>query len=107
MATISDNVFLDSWETNEYYFNDISDPRVLEACTKTTKYNKDNPSYDTTTRGSFQAQFWQAMRTEFITLTTDFDCWKYDPNPGQHVLPSTWAFKIKCYPDGRVKKFKA
>ncbi len=23
------------------------------------------------------------------------------------VLPSTWAFKIKSYPDGRVKKFKA
>jgi hypothetical protein len=23
------------------------------------------------------------------------------------VLPSTWAFKIKCYPDGHVKKFKA
>jgi hypothetical protein len=22
-------------------------------------------------------------------------------------LPSTWAFKIKCYPDGWVKKFKA
>jgi hypothetical protein len=24
-----------------------------------------------------------------------------------NVLPSTWAFKIKHYPDGRVKKFKA
>jgi hypothetical protein len=24
-----------------------------------------------------------------------------------NVLPSTWAFKIKRYPDGRVKKFKA
>ena len=23
-----------------------------------------------------------------------------------HVLPSTWAFKIKCFPDGLVKKFK-
>jgi hypothetical protein len=34
-------------------------------------------------------------------------CWEYVPNPGQNVLPSTWAFKIKCYPDGWVKKFKA
>jgi hypothetical protein len=25
----------------------------------------------------------------------------------KNVLPSTWAFKIKRYPDGRVKKFKA
>jgi hypothetical protein len=24
-----------------------------------------------------------------------------------NVLPSTWAFKIKRYPDGQVKKFKA
>ncbi len=29
------------------------------------------------------------------------------PNPRKNVLPSTWAFKIKCYPDGWVKKFKA
>ncbi len=25
----------------------------------------------------------------------------------KNVLPSTWVFKIKCYPDGWVKKFKA
>ena len=31
----------------------------------------------------------------------------YVTNPGKNVLPSTWAFKIKRYPDGRVKKFKA
>jgi hypothetical protein len=36
-----------------------------------------------------------------------FDCWEYVPNSGQNVSPSTWAFKIKCYPDGQVKKFKA
>ncbi len=24
-----------------------------------------------------------------------------------HVIPSTWAFKCKRYPDGRIKKFKA
>jgi hypothetical protein len=47
------------------------------------------------------------MKTEFNTLTKDFDCWEYVPNPGKNVLPSTWAFKIKQYPDGRVKKFKA
>ena len=74
MATISDNLSLDSWDTDKYFFNDISDPRMLEACTKTTKYNKDNPSYDTTTGGPFQAQFWQAIITEFNTLTKDFDC---------------------------------
>ncbi len=97
---------LDSWDNNCYYFNEISDPRVLEACAKMTKYNKDNPLFDTATCGPFQAQFWQAMRTKLNTLTQEFDCWEYVPNPGKDVLPSAWAFKIKRYPDGRIKKFK-
>ncbi len=38
----------------------------------------------------------------------DFDCWDYVPRtPNMNVLPSTWAFKIKRYPDGQVKKFMA
>ncbi len=98
---------LDSWDNDSYYFNEISNPPVLEALAKTSKYNEDNPFFDTATRGPFQAQFWQAMRTEFNTLTQDFDCWEYVSNPGKDILPSTWAFKIKHYPDGRVKKFKA
>ncbi len=37
-----------------------------------------------------------------------FDCWEYVKQmPDMNMLPSTWAFKIKRYPDGRVKKFKA
>ena len=47
------------------------------------------------------------MRVKLNTLINVFDCWEYVPNPGKNVLPSTWAFKIKCYPDGWVKKFKA
>ena len=47
------------------------------------------------------------MRVELNTLINDFDCWEYVPNPGRNILPSTWAFKIKRYPDRRVKKFKA
>ncbi len=47
------------------------------------------------------------MRMELHTLVNKFDCWDYVPNPGKNVLPSTWAFKIKRYLDGRVKKFKA
>jgi hypothetical protein len=33
---------------------------------------------------------------------------RYDSNGApHHVIPSTWAFKCKQYPDGRIKKFKA
>jgi hypothetical protein len=47
------------------------------------------------------------MQVELNTLINKFDCWDYVPNPGKNVLCSAWAFKIKRYPDGRVKKFKA
>jgi hypothetical protein len=101
---------MDPWdESDKIYFNDIVDPRILAARTVPTKskYNDNNPSFDTATRGPFQAKFWQAMRVELNTLINKFDCWDYVPNPGKNVLRSTWAFKIKRYPDGRVKKFKA
>jgi hypothetical protein len=95
IATMTTNLILDSWETDEYYFKDIPDPCVLEARVKKSRYNEDNPSFDTATRGPFQAQFRQAMKTEYNTLTKEFDCWEYVPNPGKNILPSTWAFKIK------------
>ncbi len=104
---MSEHLILDTWESNAYYFNDVLDPRYLAAQAKASKYNEDNPSFDTATCGPFQAQFWQAMKMELHTLVNKFDCWDYVPNPGKNVMPSTWAFKIKHYPDGHVKKFKA
>jgi hypothetical protein len=90
------------------YFNKIKDPRILAARATCSKLNKDNPSFDTATCGLFQAQFWKAVYNEFITLVQEFDCWDYVlQTPTIKVLPSTWAFKIKLYPDGCVKTFKA
>ncbi|KAL7554938.1 hypothetical protein ACHAWF_018658 [Thalassiosira exigua] len=35
------------------------------------------------------------------------DAWELvDQTPDMRVLPSTWAFKVKRFPDGTVKKFK-
>jgi hypothetical protein len=104
---MSDHLILDTWELDAYYFNYVSDPRLLAAQAKASKHNEDNPFFDTATRGPFWAQFWQAMRMELHALVNEFDCWDYIPNPGKNVLPSTWAFKIKLYPDGCVRKFKA
>jgi hypothetical protein len=48
------------------------------------------------------------MHNELVTLAHEFDCWDYVPQtPTMKVLPSTWAFKTKRYPNGHVKKFKA
>ncbi len=104
LTSLSNNLTLDSWESDHPTFIDVSDPRILAACTKTSKYNDDNPSFDTATRGPFQAKFWQAMQVELNTLENEFSCWELVPHPGNskenNVLPSTWAFKIKRYPDG-------
>jgi hypothetical protein len=51
------------------------------------------------------------MKLEIATLE-NIDAWSVvDRNDSEgaphHVIPSTWAFKCKRYPDGRIKKFKA
>ncbi len=71
----SQTILLDSWDSDNYYFNKISDPRLLAAGQLTkSKYNDDNPSFDMATRGPFQENFWQAMRVEFNMLINEFDC---------------------------------
>ena len=88
--------------------DNVDDPRVLEAHLASSKYNDDNPSFDMAMNGPFQAEYWEAMQTELNTISTEFKCWTLVPRlPHMHVLPSTWAFKVKRYPDGSVKKFKA
>lgn len=97
------------------FVDSIQDPRLLEAftfnsvsTTSTSKYNDDNPSFEMAMRGPFQAEFYNAIREELHTLYNQFGCWELVPRlPHMRVLPSTWAFKIKRYPDGSVKKFKA
>ncbi|KAL7526552.1 hypothetical protein ACHAXR_001541 [Thalassiosira sp. AJA248-18] len=59
--------------------------------------------------GAFTDIFWKACEVELNTLVNDMKTWKFvERTPDMHVLPcSTWAFKIKRFPDGLVKKFKA
>jgi hypothetical protein len=105
---IYSNVILDSWESDDNYITDIPDPRLLAVHSSASKYNEYNPSWDTATKGQFQAEFWQAMRVELNTLVNNFKCRDLLPRlPHMNVLPSTWAFKIKRFPVSTVKKFKA
>jgi hypothetical protein len=81
-------------------------PHALSA--KARGNPEDNPDYDTAMWGPYRAEYTEACRVELSTLLDDLDCWEYVPfEAGMNVLPSTWAFKCKRYPDGRVKKFKA
>ncbi len=68
-SSILDIMNLDSWDNGEggYYFNDISNPCVLEARSKTSTGTNDTPSFDTAIRCPFQAQWWKAMYDKLVT----------------------------------------
>jgi hypothetical protein len=59
----------------------------------------DNPTFEEATHGPHRDGFHQAMVKEIKTLT-DMECWEVVKRvSGSNVLPSTWAFKMKRYPD--------
>ncbi|KAL7476613.1 hypothetical protein ACHAW6_002460 [Cyclotella cf. meneghiniana] len=48
------------------------------------------------------------MESELTTLESELRAWELVPRePWMHVLPSTWAFRLKRFPSGLAKKFKA
>lgn len=68
----------------------------------------DNPSYDEAMSGEHQSDYLKAAVLELKTLQEDLKCWTLvRRTANMNVLPSTWAFKCKRFPDGRIKKFKA
>ena len=57
--------------------------------------------------GPFEEEFWKAACVEVETLE-GMNSWEvFDRTNDMHVLQSIWAFKIKCFPDGLIKNFKA
>jgi hypothetical protein len=67
----------------------------------------DNPTYEEAINGPHRDGFHQAMVMELKTLT-DMECWDVvERVPRSNFLPSTWALKMKRYPDGRLSKYKA
>ncbi|KAG7370589.1 reverse transcriptase RNA-dependent DNA polymerase [Nitzschia inconspicua] len=80
----------------------------LHPCLLASKASQaDNPSYEEVMNGPHRAGFLEAMKLEIETLTNMY-CWDVvDRIAGMNVLPSTWAFKLKRYPDGSVRKYKA
>jgi hypothetical protein len=51
--------------------------------------------------------YWKAMETELETLLGKYAWVVLDWEDDMNVLPSTWAFKCKRFPDGLVRKLKA
>ncbi len=105
LYTMSDNLNLDTWDSGEsHYFNNILDPHLLAACSASSKYNEDNPLFDTATRGPFQAQFWKAIHDELATLTKEFDCWEYVPQTQEmNVIPRLGHLRLNDTPMDELK----
>ena len=58
-------------------------------------------------KDDYADEFWEACKVEIKTLES-MNGWEVvDREEGMNVLQSIWAFKIKRYPDGLIKKFKA
>jgi hypothetical protein len=87
---------------------DEMQPHVLMA--KAARGDADNPTY-TQAMNSPDADKWaDCMRVELETLE-GINAWslvrRKDIPPSHKILPMKWAFKLKRYPDGLAKKFKA
>ncbi len=88
MHGLDSNIILNLWESNGGpTISDVIDPRLLAARTVSLKYKEDNPSYDTTTRGPFQAEYLAGNESriqnpykgfwllEFSSTNTMNECW--------------------------------
>jgi hypothetical protein len=82
-------------------------PLFLKAHSAASKL--DNTSWKESTRGKFADEYWKAMELEIATLEAlgAWEVLEYDSETMPNVIPSTWAFKCKRFPDGLIKKFKA
>ena len=85
--------------------NLVQTPSILKAAHK----DPDTPTMMEALNGPYREEFLKAMRNEIAELEAH-GTWKLLPWSeigDAKVLPSTWAFKIKRYPDGRMRKVKA
>jgi hypothetical protein len=73
-----------------------------------TKANtEDLPSWEAAMNGPQAAGFLKACEIEIDTLQQK-DCWEVTDRPTHRpVVSSTWAFRVKRFPDGAMRKLKA
>jgi hypothetical protein len=80
-------------------------PMFLKA--KASASKEDNPNWWEAMNSTFADEYWKAACKEIETLEK-MGAWEVvDIAEGMNVIDSTWAFKLKRYPDGLIKKFKA
>lgn len=90
-------------------------PDAISRCPALLKASKANSDPDLPTMqealsGPHRAEFLEAMQNEIQELE-EHGTWDVIPREqapeGANILPSTWAFRVKRFPDGRFRKTKA
>jgi hypothetical protein len=79
-------------------------PMILAA--KAGASSADNPTWHEAMSGPDAKGYQRAAEIEIETLEQMLTWDIVDRESWMNVLPSTWAFKCKRYPDGTIKKFK-
>ena len=82
---------------------------MLNGC-KSSVFDADTPNMSQAMRGPHRAEFLDAMEAEITELESHHtweELYRTQVPEGARVLPSTWVFKIKRFPDGSLRKFKA
>ena len=74
---------------------------------KAAASQKDNTNWRQAMNGQFVDEYKESDVTEIETLES-MNSWEVVDREGyMNFLKSTWAFKLKRYPDGFIKKFEA
>jgi hypothetical protein len=84
-------------------------PAIVQfpAALKANKKDPNSPSFQEAMTGPYREEFLEAMHTEVSELESH-NCWDVIPlttvpPEGAKVIPTMWVFKIKRYPDGRIR----
>jgi hypothetical protein len=92
-------------DADTYTVTDVQ-PHLLSAIS--AKNDPDAPTFNQAINSSNAEQWWDAMEVEMNTLEVDLEAWHLvRREPWMNVLCSKWAFRVKRFPNGLVKKFKA
>ena len=97
VAQMEDNTDLDLGTVEE--FNPLAFAAKANA--------EDTPNYHEAMNGPHHEEYWKAMVTEVTTLIRKGVWTEVDRTSDMHVLPGTWAYRRKVFPNGEIRKFKA
>jgi len=81
------------------------DPMVM-AVKADAASSADNPTWEKAMNGPDRDGYYKAAQIELDTLES-MDTWEVVPQESwMNILPTTWAFKCKRYPDGTIRNAK-